>query len=86
MAVDYLKLKQVVSLFAATIAVVVSLLEQVGITSGMSYASFSILVRNENQKQRIFVALLHNYDFFSFCQHIAWRELNCLDVYKIIPK
>lgn len=42
----------------------VSLLEEIETASGLSYASFSILVRNETQKRYMFMALLQNYEFF----------------------
>jgi len=64
MTLDYSKLKKVVSPIAATILDIMSLLEQTNTAFGMSHVFFSIPVRNENQIQYTFMALLQNCEFF----------------------
>lgn len=81
MTVDYSKQKQIVSPAAITIPDMVSLLQQINTTFGMSYTLSSIPVRNKNQKQYIFLILLQSYiNSSSICQNIVWREVGCLEI------
>ena len=78
---QYSKQKQIVSPAAITIPDMVSLLQQINTTFGMSYTLSSIPVRNKNQKQYIFLILLQSYiNSSSICQNIVWREVGCLEI------